>query len=146
MLLPHWLRNAVDDLLRVEYAIGVARPEAAVPKGHDLESRIVLLVNEATPELRAACRHFLLGYALAPHAKWNPPSEEELQEDVEDEKAPTKEELEAHLGELARSGDRDAIKTMLAALAPDQYGPPGRKPVDPDKEEVDAVDWAPATK
>ena len=140
LLLPHWLREASAEILRIEYAVGVARPEAACAPGEDVDDRIIGLVADASPELRQKCRAFVLGHTLAPHAKWAP----EQAEDATGHKAgPTVEELEGHLRELAESGDRAAILAMLAALDPARYGPPGRTAVDaPDT--VDVVDWTPA--
>lgn len=140
LLLPHWLRDATVEILRLEYAVGVARPEAACAPGEDADDRVIALVSEASPELRQKCRAFLLGYTLAPHAKWAP---EPTEEPIEAKPGPTVEELEAHLRELAESGDRAAILAMLAALDPARYGPPGRTVADsPDT--VDVVDWTPA--
>jgi hypothetical protein len=140
LLLPHWLREASAEILRIEYAVGVARPEAACAPGEDADDRVIALVADASPELRQKCRAFVLGHTLAPHAKWAP----EPTEDVTEAKAgPTVEELENHLRELAESGDRAAILAMLAALDPARYGPPGRTVADaPDT--VDVVDWVPA--
>jgi hypothetical protein len=138
--LPSWLRGSVDELLRVHLAIGVARPEAAVEHGHDVDDRVLGLISEATPELRARCREYLLGHALAPHAQWQP---EASGEPTVPPKAPTVAELEHRLAQLADDGDRAAILAMLAALDPARYGPPGRTVADsPDT--VDVVDWTPA--
>jgi hypothetical protein len=141
LLLPAFLRDASSEILRMEYAIGVGRPEAACAPGEDADDRVLALVSEATPELRQKCRALVLSYTLAPHAKWAP----EPTEDATEAKAtgPTVDELEAHLRELAESGDRAAILAMLAALDPARYGPPGRTVADsPDT--VDVVDWVPA--
>lgn len=139
LLLPSWLRDATIEILRLEYAVGVARPEAAVGAGEDVDDRVAALVAEASPELRQKCRAFILGYTLAPHAKWAP----EPIDDATDAKGPTVEELETYLRELAESGDRAAILAMLAALDPARYGPPGRVAVDA-ADTVDVVDWTPA--
>jgi hypothetical protein len=140
--LPAWLRGSVDELLRVHLAIGVARPEAAVEHGHDVDDRVLGLISEASPELRARCREYLLGHALAPHAQWQP---EPSGEPTTPPKAPTVAELEARLGQLADDGDRAAIIAMLAALDPARYGPPG-KTVPPPDSSVDTVDFAPVIK
>ena len=133
--LPGWLRHAVDDILRAEYAIGMGDPSLAVPRGTDVPDSVAALVADAAPELRHACRKNLLGHALAPHAKWD--AEEP------DDTIVTVEELERRLSDLARSDDRPAILAMLAALDPARYGPPGRTVADaPDT--VDVVDWVPA--
>lgn len=138
--LPRWLRGSVDELLRVHLAVGVARPEAACAPGEDVDERILGLVAEASPDLRARCRESLLSLALAPHAQWQP---EASGEPTTPPKAPTVAELEHRLGQLADDGDRGAILAMLAALDPARYGPPGRVAVDaPDT--VDVVDWTPA--
>jgi hypothetical protein len=138
--LPHWLKGSVDELLRVHLAIGVARPEAAVDPGADADDRVIGLVSDATPELRARCREYLLGHALAPHAQWQP---EASGEPTATPKPPTVADLEARLAQLADDGDRAAILAMLAALDPARYGPPGRTVADsPDT--VDVVDWVPA--
>ena len=139
-MLPHWLRDGAHDCLRIEYAIGVGRPEAAVPRGHDVPANVAALVAEAVPELRAACRRFLLSHALAPHARW----EAETADDVE---APvvTVADLERQLRELADAGDRSAIVTLLAALDPARYGPPGRMTTAA-VDAVDTVDFTPVIK
>ena len=140
LMLPHWLRDGAHDCLRIEYAIGVGRPEAAVPRGHDVPDNVAALVAEAVPELRAACRRFLLGHALAPHARWEA-------ETADDAEAPTVTvaELERQLRELADAGDRSAIVTLLAALDPARYGPPGRASIG-DASSVDVVDFTPIIK
>lgn len=138
--LPHWLRSGAYDCLRIEYAIGVGRPEAAVAPGDDVPDNVASLVMEAQPELRAACRRFLLGHALAPHAKWAAEPEPEAEE------APvTVADLERQLRELADAGDRSAIVTLLAALDPARYGPPGRASTG-DASSVDVVDFTPVIK
>ena len=126
-------------MLRVEYAIGVGRPEAAVPPGEDVPDSIAALVAEAVPELRAACRRFLLGHALAPHAKWD--MTPDLVPEV-DETPVSVADLERQLRELADAGDKGAILAMLAALDPARYGPPGRT-ITGDTGEVDVVDFTP---
>lgn len=133
--LPSWLRHAVDDLLRAEYAIGMGDPSLAVPRGADVPESVAALVAEAAPELRHACRKNLLGHALAPHAKWD--AEEP------DDTIVTVEELERRLSDLARADDRPAILAMLAALDPVRYGPPG-KVAPPADSSVDVVDFTPA--
>lgn len=139
--LPHWLRSGAYDCLRIEYAIGVGRPEAAVAPGDDVPDNVASLVMEAQPELRAACRRFLLGHALAPHAKWAPEPEP-----VEEDLPPvTVAELERQLKELADAGDRSAIVTLLAALDPARYGPPGRMTTAA-SDSVDGVDFTPVIK
>lgn len=140
--LPHWLRQGAYDLLRVEYAIGVARPEAAVEPGHDVDDRLLALVSEASPDLRAACRRFLLGHCLAPHAKWAAPP---IEEEPDDTPAPSIADLERQLRDLAESGDRGAILALLAAIDPARYGPPG-KTIPPPDTAVDTVDFAPVIK
>ena len=91
------------------------------------------------PELRAACRRFLLGHALAPHARWE-------SEPVEEDLPPvTVADLERQLRELADAGDRSAIVTLLAALDPARYGPPGRASTG-DASSVDVVDFTPVIK
>ena len=137
-MLPHWLRDGAHDCLRIEYAIGVGRPEAAVPRGHDVPDNVAALVAEAVPELRAACRRFLLGHALAPHARWEAEAEAEAE-------PVTVADLERQLRELADAGDRSAIVTLLAALDPARYGPPGRASIG-DASSVDAVDFTPVIK
>ena len=138
--LPRWLRGSVDELLRVHLAVGVARPEAACAPGEDVDERILGLVAEASPDLRARCRESLLSLALAPHAQWQP---EPSGEPTTPPKAPTVAELEHRLAQLADDGDRAAILAMLAALDPQRYGPPGRVAVDA-ADTVDVVDWTPA--
>jgi hypothetical protein len=140
LLLPHWLRDGAYDCLRIEYAIGVGRPEAAVSPGEDVPDNVAALVAEAVPELSAACRRFLLGHALAPHAKW---ANEPVPVEAEADETPvTVADLERQLRELADAGDKGAILAMLAALDPARYGPPGR--VAPDApNQVDTVDFAP---
>jgi|SanBayMetagenome_1026888.scaffolds.fasta_scaffold21827_2 hypothetical protein len=133
--LPGWLRHAVDDILRAEYAIGMGDPSLAVPRGADVPDSVINLVADAAPELRHACRKNLLGHALAPHAKWEA-------EDLDDTVV-TVADLERQLRELAESGDRGAILALLAALDPARYGPPG-KTVPPPDSSVDTVDFAPA--
>jgi len=140
LLLPHWLRDGAHELLRVEFAIGVGRPEAAVAPGRDVDDRVLSLVSEATPELRAACRRFLMGYAFAPHSKWEAPP---IEEEPDDTPAPSIADLERQLRELAESGDRGAILALLAALDPARYGPPG-KVAPPADSSVDVVDFTPA--
>lgn len=139
LLLPAFLRDASIEILRLEVAVGLARPDAAVGPGEDVDDRLAALVAEASPELRQRCRAFVLGYTLAPHAKWA----QEPTEAVTEATAPTIEELEAHLRELAESGDRGAILAMLAALDPARYGPPGKILPPPDSA-VDTVDFSPA--
>ena len=135
MLLPHWLRDGAYDCLRIEYAIGVGRPEAAVKPGEDVPDNVLSIVSEASPELRQRCRAHVLGFTLAPHAKWDP-------NNVEEQPEITVADLERQLRELADAGDKGAILAMLAALDPARYGPPGRVgPSNPDQ--VDAVDFAP---
>ena len=136
--LPHWLRDGVDDLLRVHLAIGVGRVELSCAPGEDVDDRVAGLVAEASGELRAKCREYLLGHALAPHAQWALP-----EDDVRPPRAPTVEELEAKLAALANDGDRSAILAMLAALDPARYGPPG-KTLPPGDNTVDTVDFTPA--
>ena len=136
--LPHWLRDGVDDLLRVHLAVGVGRVELSVAPGVDVDDRVAGLVAEASGELRARCREYLLGHALAPHAQWALP-----EDDVRPPRAPTVEELEAKLASLAEGGDRAAILAMLAALDPARYGPPG-KAAPPADTAVDTVDFIPA--
>jgi len=136
--LPHWLRDGVDDLLRVHLAVGVGRVELSVAPGEDVDDRVAGLVAEASGELRARCREYLLGHALAPHAQWALP-----EDDVRPPRAPTVEELEAKLASLAEGGDRAAILAMLAALDPVRYGPPG-KALPPADTAVDTVDFVPA--
>ena len=143
LMLPHWLRDGAHDCLRIEYAIGVGRPEAAVPCGHDVPANVAALVAEAVPELRAACRRFLLSHALAPHAKWQA---EPVEVEQSDEAEPvTVADLERQLRELADAGDRSAIVTLLAALDPARYGPPGRMTTAP-VDSVDGVDFTPIIK
>lgn len=138
--LPHWLRSGAYDCLRIEYAIGVGRPEVAVAPGDDVPDNVASLVMEAQPELRAACRRFLLGHALAPHAKWG------AEPELEAEEAPvTVADLERQLRQLADAGDRSAIVTLLAALDPARYGPPGRASIG-DASSVDVVDFTPIIK
>ena len=136
--LPHWLRDGVDDLLRVHLAVGVGRVELSVAPGEDVDDRVAGLVAEASGELRARCREYLLGHALAPHAQWALP-----EDDVRPPRAPTVEELETKLASLAEGGDRAAILAMLAALDPARYGPPG-KALPPADTAVDTVDFIPA--
>jgi len=133
--LPGWLRHAVDDILRAEYAIGMGDPSLAVARGTDVPESVAALVAEAAPELRHACRKNLLGHALAPHAKW--------EAEEPDDTIVTVEELERRLADLARSDDRPAILAMLAALDPARYGPPG-KALPPADTSVDTVDFIPA--
>jgi hypothetical protein len=135
-LLPPFLRDATVEILRLEYAVGVGRPEAAVALGEDVPDNVAALVSEATPELRQRCRAHVLGFTLAPHAKWSPeaPQEEVTLVSVAD--------LERQLRELADAGDKGAILAMLAALDPERYGPPGRK-TNSGADAVDAVDFTP---
>ena len=142
LLLPHWLRDGAYDCLRIEYAIGVGRPEAAVAPGEDVPDNVAALVAEAVPELRAACRRFLLGHALAPHAKWGA---EPVEVEQPDDPPVTVADLEAQLRALADAGDKGAILAMLAALDPARYGPPGRV-ITTDDSTVDTVDFTPKVK
>ena len=135
LLLPPFLRDATVEILRLEYAVGVGRPEAAVAPGEDVPDNVAAIVSEASPELRQRCRAHVLGFTLAPHAKWDP-------NNVEEQPEVTVADLERQLRELADAGDKGAILAMLAALDPARYGPPGRVgPSNPDQ--VDTVDFAP---
>jgi hypothetical protein len=137
--LPHWLKGLVPDLLRAEAAVALSRPEVGALPGHDVHEGILRMVSEASGELSARCRQHLLGLALAPHARWESPPDDEPQEAI----APTVADLERQLRELADAGDRSAILAMLAALDPARYGPPG-KVLPPGDHTVDTVDFTPA--
>jgi hypothetical protein len=140
LLLPALLRDATVEILRLEYAVGVGRAEAAVAPGEDVPDNVAAMVAEASPELRQKCRAHVLGYTLAPHAKWAP---EPLQAAPEASEPVTVADLERQLRELAESGDRAAILALLAALDPARYGPPGKVLPPPDSS-VDTVDFSPA--
>jgi hypothetical protein len=139
LLLPPFLRDATVEILRLEYAVGVGRPEAAVGLGEDVSDNVASIVAEASPELRQRCRAHVLGFTLAPHAKWQP---DMPQEDVP---VVSVADLERQLKELADAGDRSAIVTLLAALDPARYGPPGRMTTAA-ADSVDGVDFTPVIK
>jgi hypothetical protein len=142
--LPSWLRDGVDELLRVHLAVGIGRAELAVPIGLDVDDRVATLVTDASPELRARCREYLLGHALAPHAQWAADEHGQTPTAIGSTwRQPTVAELEERLADLAEGGDRASILAMLAALDPARYGPPG-KTVPPPDTAVDTVDFAPA--
>jgi hypothetical protein len=129
----------------VEFAIGMGQAELAAEPGEDVPPEVQMMVASADDTIRQRARHWLLGNALAPHAKWRPPTEADIAKaEAEAEQNPvTVADLERQLRELAESGDRGAILALLAALDPARYGPPG-KTVPPPDSSVDTVDFAPA--
>jgi predicted transcriptional regulator len=131
----------------VEYAIGMGRAELAAEPGEDVPPEVQSMVATADDTVRQRARHWLLGNALAPHAKWRPPTEADIAKaEAEAEEAPvTVADLERQLRELAEAGDRSAIVTLLAALDPARYGPPGRASTG-DASSVDVVDFTPVIK
>ena len=145
--LPHWLREGADRLLRVEYAIGMGRAELAAEPNEDVPPEVQSMVATADDTVRQRARHWLLGNALAPHAKWKAPTEADLAKaEAEAEAEPVSvADLERQLKELADAGDRSAIVTLLAALDPARYGPPGRMTTAA-ADSVDGVDFTPVIK
>lgn len=145
--LPHWLREGADRLLRVEYAIGMGQAELAADPGEDIPPEVQSMVATADDTVRQRARHWLLGNALAPHAKWRLPTEADMaRAEAEAEAEPvTVADLERQLRELADAGDRSAIVTLLAALDPARYGPPGRMTTAA-ADSVDGVDFTPIIK
>lgn len=131
----------------MEYAIGMGQAELAADPGEDVPLEVQSMVATADDTVRQRARHWLLGNALAPHAKWRPPTEADLAKaEVEAEETPvTVADLERQLKELADAGDRSAIVTLLAALDPARYGPPGRASTG-DASSVDVVDFTPVIK
>jgi hypothetical protein len=129
----------------VEFAIGMGQAELAAEPGEDVPPEVQMMVASADDTIRQRARHWLLGNALAPHAKWRPPTEADIAKaEAEAEQNPvTVADLERQLRELAESGDRGAILALLAALDPARYGPPG-KTIPPPDSSVDTVDFAPA--
>jgi hypothetical protein len=129
----------------VEFAIGMGQAELAAEPGEDVPPEVQMMVASADDTIRQRARHWLLGNALAPHAKWRPPTEADIAKaEAEAEQNPvTVADLERQLRELADSGDRGAILALLAALDPARYGPPG-KTIPPPDNAVDTVDFAPA--
>jgi predicted transcriptional regulator len=125
----------------------MGRAELAAEPGEDVPPEVQSMVATADDTVRQRARHWLLGNALAPHAKWRPPTEADIAKaEAEAEEAPvTVAELERQLRELADAGDRSAIVTLLAALDPARYGPPGRASIG-DASSVDAVDFTPVIK
>jgi hypothetical protein len=126
--LPFWLRDGAHRLLALEFAVAIGDVDLVPTQA--LKS----IVSTADDVARQRARHFLLGHALAPHARW------------EHDGKPTPEltvsELEALLSGLAEDGDRAAVLALLAAKDPTRYGPPGRQSAPP--ESVDGVDFVPA--
>jgi predicted transcriptional regulator len=131
----------------VEFAIGMGQAELAAEPGEDVPPEVQMMVASADDTIRQRARHWLLGNALAPHAKWRLPTEADIAKaEAEAEQNPvTVADLERQLRELAESGDRGAILALLAALDPARYGPPG-KTVPPPDTAVDTVDFAPVIK
>lgn len=123
----------------------MGQAELAAEPGEDVPPEVQMMVASADDTIRQRARHWLLGNALAPHAKWRPPTEADIAKaEAEAEQNPvTVADLERQLRELAESGDRGAILALLAALDPARYGPPG-KTVPPPDSSVDTVDFAPA--
>lgn len=93
------------------------------------------IVADADPVMRQRARHWLLQYALAPHAKWETDGREEPELTVA--------ELEQLLTGLAESGDRAAVLALLAAKDPARYGPPERAAAAITDDAVDTVDFSP---
>jgi hypothetical protein len=127
----------------VEYAIGMGQAELAAAPGEDVPPEVQAMVSTADDTVRQRARHWLLGNALAPHAKWKAPTEADLEQ--ADEAPVTVADLEAQLRALADAGDKGAILAMLAALDPARYGPPGRVVIDAPNT-VDTVDFTPVIK
>ena len=125
----------------------MGRAELAAEPGEDVPPEVQSMVATADDTVRQRARHWLLGNALAPHAKWRPPTEADIAKaEAESEEAPvTVADLERQLKELADAGDRSAIVTLLAALDPARYGPPGRASTG-DASSVDVVDFTPVIK
>ena len=125
----------------------MGRAELAAEPGEDVPPEVQSMVATADDTVRQRARHGLLGNALAPHAKWRPPTEADIAKaEAESEEAPvTVADLERQLKELADAGDRSAIVTLLAALDPARYGPPGRASTG-DASSVDVVDFTPVIK
>ncbi len=123
----------------------MGQAELAAEPGEDVPPEVQMMVASADDTIRQRARHWLLGNALAPHAKWRPPTEADIAKaEAEAEQNPvTVADLERQLRELAESGDRGAILALLAALDPARYGPPG-KTIPPPDSSVDTVDFAPA--
>lgn len=123
----------------------MGQAELAAEPGEDVPPEVQMMVASADDTIRQRARHWLLGNALAPHAKWRPPTEADIAKaEAEAEQNPvTVADLERQLRELADSGDRGAILALLAALDPARYGPPG-KTIPPPDNAVDTVDFAPA--
>jgi hypothetical protein len=122
----------------------MGQAELACDPGEDVPPEVQALVATADDTVRQRARHWLLGNALAPHAKWRPPTEADVaRAEVEADETPvTVADLERQLRELADAGDKGAILAMLAALDPARYGPPGRVALDAPNQ-VDTVDFAP---
>jgi predicted transcriptional regulator len=125
----------------------MGQAELAADPGEDVPPEVQSMVATADDTVRQRARHWLLGNALAPHAKWRPPTEADVaRAEAEAEEAPvTVAYLERQLRELADAGDRSAIVTLLAALDPARYGPPGRASIG-DASSVDGVDFTPVIK
>lgn len=125
----------------------MGQAELAAEPGEDVPPEVQIMVASADDTIRQRARHWLLGNALAPHAKWRPPTEADIAKaEAEAEQNPvTVADLERQLRELADSGDRGAILALLAALDPARYGPAG-KTVPPPDSSVDTVDFAPVIK
>ena len=125
----------------------MGQAELAADPGEDVPPEVQSMVSTADDTVRQRARHWLLGNALAPHAKWRMPTEEDMaRAESEAEAEPvTVADLERQLRELADAGDRSAIVTLLAALDPARYGPPGRMTTAA-VDSVDTVDFTPVIK
>ncbi len=134
LCLPVWLRDGAHRLLALEYAVAVGDP-SLVPT-----DVLKLVVVEADSVARQRARHFLLGHALAPHARWETKGKETPELTVP--------ELETLLTGLATEGDKAAILALLAAKDPARYGPPARaQHLDPgDGADTDVPEWTPRVK
>ena len=142
--LPHELRGLSVECMLLHVAVGLNRPEAAARTGEDIPDTVAALVSDASPELRAKCREYIMGHCLAPHAKWQPEPVQVNQETSE----VTVADLEAVLASMAADGDRAAVLALLAAKDPARYGPPARAAMtDPgDGADTDVPEWTPRVK
>jgi hypothetical protein len=126
--LPHELRGLSVECMLLHVAVGLNRPEAAARFGEDVPDGVTALVADATPELRARCREYIMGHCLAPHAKWQP---EPIQAAPEASTEVTVADLEAVLESMALDHDRAAVLALLAAKDPARYGDRLRVTTDP---------------
>ena len=116
-----------DETIRASYKRGKAKAIGKVAQGLLQKA----LAGDTTSSI----------FYLKTQARWRetaPPQPKDI-------KPPTVAELEQRLAQLADDGDRSAIVTLLAALDPARYGPPGRASIG-DASSVDAVDFTPVIK